>query len=320
MQIQIEVDLPEWKVVDFHCHFPLKSNHWVEPYKDRYVREFGIEKWEYLQMISESFNRKWRKAWCFPDPEKPNNNFKVLAERWANEVEKNNVEKVVFVTSGGNDKAIKLIKLYPTKFIAFAHHSPDEEKAAEKLEVAIKAGLKGYKIMAPIVETPLNDKKLYPIWEVASTYELPIMIHFGILGGGGGVGYGENINPLIIHNVAKAFPKIKIVIPHFGCGYVRELLQLMWACANIYVDTSGNNEWMRWMPYELNLNILFRKFYETVGPERIIFGSDSEWFPRGYVIRYFLDQLKAAREVGIPEKHIKMIFRENALNLLKLEG
>ncbi|MDK2878442.1 MAG: uncharacterized protein PWR06_1158 [Thermoanaerobacteraceae bacterium] len=319
MRAYMEIDLPEWKVVDFHCHFPIINDDWLKPYKDRYIKEFGKENWDYIQISAASLNSQWRKAWCFPEPEEPAVDFEMQAKRWADEVENNNLERVVFTTCGGNELAVKLTKLYPDKFVAFAHHAPDEENAAQKLEAAIKDGLKGYKIMGPVVKTPLCDKKLYPVWEVASKYEIPILIHFGILGGGGGVGSAENINPLVIHDVAKAFPKLKIVIPHFGCGYTRELLQLMWACPNTYVDTSGNNEWMRWMPYELNLNILFKKFYETVGPGRIIYGSDSEWFPRGYVIRYFLDQLRAARQISIPEDDIRKIFRENAVDLLRLK-
>jgi predicted TIM-barrel fold metal-dependent hydrolase len=70
------------------------------------------------------------------------------------------------------------------------------------------------------------------------------------------------------------------------------------------------------MPETLTLEGLFRKFYETIGPERIIFGTDSEWFPRGFAVRYLLDQLRACRSLNMPESHIRCIFRENALGLL----
>lgn len=318
MHISMEVDLPEWRAVDFHCHFPIVNDDWLKPYRERYIKESGRDNWEYIKNSSIGINRQWNEAWCFPKPEEPGVDLEVQAMRWAKEVEANNLERVVFTTCGGNDMAVRLMELYKDKFAAFAHHSPDEEHAAEKLKTAAIQGLKGYKILGPVVKTPLCDKSLYPIWEVAASYNLPVLIHFGILGGGGGIGNAVNINPLIIHDAAKAFPKVKFIIPHFGCGYTRELLQLAWSCHNIYVDTSGNNEWVRWMPYELNLNILFKKFYETVGPERIVYGSDSEWFPRGYAIRYFLDQIRAARQVAIPKEDIKKIFRENALELLNI--
>ncbi|MER3468251.1 MAG: 2-amino-3-carboxymuconate-6-semialdehyde decarboxylase, partial [Thermoflexus sp.] len=95
---------------------------------------------------------------------------------------------------------------------------------------------------------------------------------------------------------------------------------LCWACRNVYVDTSGNNEWVRWMPYELTLKDLFRRFVETIGPERILFGSDSEWFPRGFAVRYLEDQLRICYEIGLREEDIQKIFADNAARLLGLEG
>jgi len=117
--------------------------------------------------------------------------------------------------------------------------------------------------------------------------------------------------------VAQAYPTVPFVIPHFGCGYLRDLLQLCWACANVYVDTSGNNEWTRWYPYPLSLEALFQRFYETIGPRRIIFGSDSSWFPRGFARRYLADQLRACQQLQMPATDIELIFGGNARRLLE---
>jgi hypothetical protein len=66
------------------------------------------------------------------------------------------------------------------------------------------------------------------------------------------------------------------------------------------------------------LKDLFRLFYELFGAERIIFGTDSSHFPRGWVEPYFWEQYRAALEAGIPEEGIEKVFRENALQLLHL--
>ncbi len=42
-----------------------------------------------------------------------------------------------------------------------------------------------------------------------------------------------NINPIVIHDVAKGFPDIPFIIPHIDCSYPTELLQLLRACAII---------------------------------------------------------------------------------------
>jgi predicted TIM-barrel fold metal-dependent hydrolase len=85
------------------------------------------------------------------------------------------------------------------------------------------------------------------------------------------------------------------------------------------VDTSGSNQWMRWMPYPLTLDDLFRKFYEMIGPDRIIFGTDSSWFPRGFSVRYLQDQLRACRYLNFPETDVARIFGGNAARLLHLD-
>jgi len=298
------------KIIDAHVHFPLE---------EKTVKENKI-----VHPWIEKDKEKWRNSWGFPKPLEINDTDELI-EKWYNEAIKYDLEKIIFVTSGGNDIAVKIIKTHPDKFIAYAHHDPSIFNAADILENYINLGLRGYKILGPSVKTPLNDKSLYPIWETAQYYEIPVLIHFGIMGGAGGIAYHQNINPLIIHDVAKNFPHLNIIIPHFGCGYVFETLNLCWACPNVFIDTSGSNQWMRWMPYEINLENLFRKYFETIGPERIIFGTDSSWFPRGFTEIYLKEQIKAMLSVGfnyddldkVLYKNIKLLLSKNLNNQIE---
>jgi predicted TIM-barrel fold metal-dependent hydrolase len=205
----------------------------------------------------------------------------------------------------------------PDVFVGFAHHEPYSANAPEELTRAIEVlGLRGYKILAPTVPFRLDDPKLDPLWSVAEKYHLPVLIHFGIEGGGGGIGNAVNMDPLVIHDIAKGFPDISFIIPHFGCGYTRELLQLAWACPNVYVDTTGTNDWIRWMPYPITIQNLFRVFVETVGPERIIFGTDSDHFPRGFAYANFMVQWQACMDIGLKSDELQLIFHDNAARLL----
>jgi hypothetical protein len=84
------------------------------------------------------------------------------------------------------------------------------------------------------------------------------------------------------------------------------------------IDTSGSNQWTRWMPYQLDLEDLFRKAIETIGPDRLIFGTDSSYFPRGFSEPYLREQLKACYGIGLNQEDIEKIFHKNAERLLKL--
>ena len=225
-----------------------------------------------------------------------------------------------FVTGGGNDHLASIIARHPDKFVGFAHHYPFDSSAADELKRSVEElGLKGYKLLAPTLDRPIEDMDAYPVWEMCAELDIPVLIHFGIQGGGGGIAWHENINPLKLHNVAKDFPDVNFVIPHFGCAWIRETLQLCWACRNVHIDTSGSNQWVRWVDGDWTVKKLFRKYIETIGAERIIFGSDSSYFPRGFAIRYLQDQIRDCRELGLTHDQLQLIFGGNAARLFKID-
>jgi hypothetical protein len=312
----------DFKIIDSHVHFPVKGEG-PSYVMQKYVEEFGKEKLSIIQEKNKYQQDKWRLAWGFDSPEPTSEDIKVTAKKWIDEVEKNHIDKVIFVTAGNYETSNKnmeeIVSMYPDKFIGYAYHDPFGENAADELERAITKGkLSGFKILAPDLTGRIDDKSLYPLWEVANKYKVPVLIHFGVLGGAGGIANHVNISPMMIHDVARAFPEVPFIVPHFGCGQLEDALQLAWVCPNIYIDTSGSNQWIRWMPYSLTIKDLFKKYYETIGPQRIIFGTDSSYFPRGFAKRYFEDQLRDCIELGMNEADIKMIFRENMAFLLNI--
>jgi predicted TIM-barrel fold metal-dependent hydrolase len=262
---------------------------------------------------------RWEAAWRFPAPVSVS---KPEGERlWALELEKHDYLKgVVFVTTGSNAFAGELAARHPGRFYGYAHHDPLLPDAAARLEKAVKEqGLRGYKLLGPKIDRPLDDPSFNPLWEVAAAAGIPLLIHFGIMGGAGGIANHVNINPIIIHDVAKRFPAMPIIVPHFGCGYVFETLNLCWACPNVFVDTSGSNQWMRWMPYEVSLASLFRKYHDTIGASRIIFGTDSSWFPRGFTEAYLDIQVREMKDNGFQDSEVDAVLYRNIAGLLGIE-
>lgn len=285
------------------------------------AERYGEENAQILMEQSSRDREEMRRLWGFAPPESKIRSDEEQAARWVLDLEEKGVERVNFVTGGGNDNLAEMVKMYPDKFSGFAHHCIFSEGAAAELERAIKKlGLKGYKVIASSQRRPIDDKSVFPVWETAEKLGIPVLIHFGVLGGGGGPSLDlRNMNPLTLWEVAKMFPRIPFVIPHFGAGYLRELLMLCWSCPNVYMDTSGSNRWMRWVPYKIDLKGLFRKAIETVGPGRLIFGSDSSYFPRGFSLPYLRDQLRACRSIGLEERSIEKVFFKNAVKLLKID-
>ncbi len=316
------MDFHGLKVIDFHAHFPTANwTRWATSWRQRLAERYGEENAQLLMEQSARDREEMRRLWGFAPPESDIRSDEEQAARWVADLDTKGVERVNFVTGGGNDNLAKVVRMYPDRFSGFAHHSIFSEDAPSELERAVrKLGLKGYKVIASSQIRPIDDKGVYSVWEMAEKLEVPVIIHFGVLGGGGGPALDlRNMNPLTLWEVAKRFPRIPFVIPHFGAGYLRELLQLCWSCPNVYIDTSGSNRWMRWMPFEIKLKGLLRKAIETVGPDRLVFGSDSSYFPRGFSLPYLTEHLKACRSIGLEKESIEKIFYKNAAKLLKLD-
>jgi predicted TIM-barrel fold metal-dependent hydrolase len=85
-------------------------------------------------------------------------------------------------------------------------------------------------------------------------------------------------------------------------------------CPNVYLDTSSSNSWMR---YEgLDLAAVFQRALNVVGPRRLLFGSDSSFFPRGWHHEIFDAQTHVLQELGIGAEDARQILGGNLRRIL----
>jgi predicted TIM-barrel fold metal-dependent hydrolase len=123
-------------------------------------------------------------------------------------------------------------------------------------------------------------------------------------------------NPEGVHGLAMRFPGVRFVIPHFGAGYLREALMVADLCPNVYLDTSSSNSWMRYQEGELTIAKVLRKALEVVGAGRLLFGTDSSFFPRGWQESIYREQVGALDEIGIGAGDAAAILGGNLERLL----
>jgi predicted TIM-barrel fold metal-dependent hydrolase len=116
-------------------------------------------------------------------------------------------------------------------------------------------------------------------------------------------------NPLDLHSVAVRYPRVPFIVPHFGAGYLREALMLADLCPNVYLDTSSSNSWMKYEGFELKT--VFRRALDVVGASRLLFGTDSSYFPRGWNYDIFEVQTRALMDLGISSSDARLILGEN---------
>ena len=167
----------------------------------------------------------------------------------------------------------------------------------------------------------MQDRRVELLVEQAAAHRCAVFVHCGVLS----VGVRKKLglpspfdmrfsNPLDLHSVALRHPTVPFIVPHFGAGYFREALMLADLCPNVYLDTSSSNSWMR---YEgLDLPTVFRRALSVAGPGRLLFGSDSSFFPRGWNHEVFEVQTRALLELGIGGADARQILGGNLRRIL----
>jgi predicted TIM-barrel fold metal-dependent hydrolase len=117
-------------------------------------------------------------------------------------------------------------------------------------------------------------------------------------------------DPLALATTAVRFPDVPVIIPHFGAGFFREALMAAEAARNIHFDTSSSNCWVKYLP-GLTLTDAFRQALAVVGPQRLIFGTDSSFFPRGWRRVIMGAQRAILDEIGAETQAREQIFSGN---------
>jgi predicted TIM-barrel fold metal-dependent hydrolase len=171
----------------------------------------------------------------------------------------------------------------------------------------------------------LHDPRVVAVIEqIAATPGAVLFVHCGVLS----VGIRKKLglpsrfdmrfsNPLDVHAVAMTCPSLPIVIPHFGAGMFREALMLADLCPNVVLDTSSSNHWIDYHP-GLTLADVYQQALRLVGPSRLVFGTDSSFFPRGWNRPVWDAQFAAMTTLGLAETDIDAITHGNFDRLFPL--
>jgi predicted TIM-barrel fold metal-dependent hydrolase len=85
----------------------------------------------------------------------------------------------------------------------------------------------------------------------------------------------------------------------------------------VRLDTSSSNGWIKYH-HGLSLSAVFQQALSAVGADRLLFGSDSSFFPRGWVRDVFDQQSAALDEIGATPAVREKIFSANFDRLFPL--
>lgn len=251
-----------------------------------------------------------------------------LAMRWAVELDHHRIQRAMLVASIPNDTQSvgEAIDVLPDRFSAIYMANPTLPSADMRFQTALDEDrVSGVFLFPAMHHYSLHDHKVHALVQViAGNPGTLVYVHCGLLS----VGFRKKLglpchfdlrysNPLDLYQLATRFPRVNFVIPHFGAGMFREALMVAGECPNVYLDTSSTNAWMRYQVAATDLLEVFRKTLEVVGPKRLLFGSDSSWFPRGYCRNILDQQIEILSDIGVGPEGARDILGGNLRRLLR---
>jgi uncharacterized protein len=167
-----------------------------------------------------------------------------------------------------NDAVAAFAREVGGQTVGFMSVDPTRHDAVAEIERCHgDLGLRGIKL-GPIYQgtSPLNPSTLR-VFSAAERLGLPVMIHQGAIFAS--AGRLIDASPLLLDDIAIAFPGLRIVIAHLGHPWVYETVVVMRRHPHVYADTSAIAN----RPTVLAAALSAAKEYGVLG--KVLFGSDS---------------------------------------------
>jgi len=162
------------------------------------------------------------------------------------------------------------------------------EGPIEEARRCLDLGAKGIKLHPRAQRFLLNDERLAPVFEIASEYRVPILIH----GGRGLPPIADDLGRL-----RERYPEAQLIIAHAGIADLANLAATFSGKPGVFFDTSV------WSPVDL------LDFYRQVSPEQVLYASD---YPYGQQPASLLIALRTARAAGFDDDQVRAMLSGTA--------
>ncbi len=173
-----------------------------------------------------------------------------------------------------SEEVLKAAAAYPGKIIPVCSIYTGAPDKLEQLKRHVAAGAQGVKLYSghsQFYDQKLDDPAMSEVYSYCQETELPIIWHVNM----------DNYGPEFVR-VLEAFPKLKVILPHFGVTFFRpkaqgftDLQGLLDRFPSLSVDISfGTRDILVQGLESVSANTdVFRAFFQKY-PSRIVFGSD----------------------------------------------
>jgi hypothetical protein len=249
------------------------------------------------------------------------------AAQWLAELERYGVAHIVTFASVPEEAPVVLeaVRASEGRMSGLSVVNPRAPEAPERVRELLERGLRGVLLFPAMHGFDIAGPEAARVLAVLEPHAGIAVVHCGLLQ----VKLRDLLglprtfdvalaNPLALIPTADAFPGVRFVVPHFGAGFLRETLMAGALCPNVFVDTSSSNAWMATQARRTSLVEVFERALGVFGAERVLFGTDSSTFPRGWRHDLYMAQREALGALGASAQDRARIFGDNAARLLGL--
>jgi len=215
-----------------------------------------------------------------------------------------------------NKYVSEVAKKYPDRFIWFCGVDPRRKEAAELFERCVNEwGARGIKLYPTTGFLPA-DKEVYPLYERASAWKVPVYFHMGPEN----LPYKNegNAHASVLLRILVDFPDLTVIVAHFGFEFWRDLIALGKVCENVMCDFCA---WQRIAKDNYGqFCYILRKFLDEFGRERVMFGTDAPLIEDAMSSKEWVEMVKnlprGAPAYHFTEEEVSALLDGNARRLL----
>ena len=212
-----------------------------------------------------------------------------------------------------NDRVAAYVAQHPDRLIGFAGIDPSDPKAArEELHRArSELSMCGLAVAPAAQDFHPSNSQAMVVYAEADEVDLPILFHTGVyISAATKLEYAR---PMLIDEVARELPDLKIVIAHMGYPWVGETVLMLAKHEHVYAEIS----WLLhepWQAYQALLNA-----YQLGVTDKLLFGSGFPFASASHCIEelYSISHLVHGTNLPtIPREQLRGIVERDALSLL----
>ena len=173
----------------------------------------------------------------------------------------------------------------------------------------------GIKLYPGYESVYVNDRRHWPLFELAAAYNVPVVIHTGDTARPDGL--LKYSHPLTVDEAAVNFRNVNFVIAHCGCPWIVDAAEVAAKNANVAIDVSGLLEGkpkpLALFEHQAGFWRQLHTWLNYMGDySRVLYGSDWPLVNIPLYIRMI--------SYIIPEEHYEEVFYKNALRIFSKIG